>query len=244
MPETDLLLMSLVIFVPSLFALALLFFPRGTEEWMRWFALLGTAVTLVLSLVIFIDYDKMLDADGVTGATKPRHGRAAALENRAADATVRAANGQPPDSKSYVTRQSWIKRFNIEYYLGVDGISLPLTLLTTVLSFLAIIASWKIERYVKGYLALFLLLETGMVGTFLALDFFLFYIFWEIMLLPMYFLIGVWGGPRREYAAIKFFLYTLFGSVFILIALLGFYFTDVQDFVDSETVKVKMKEEI
>jgi NADH-quinone oxidoreductase subunit M len=79
---------------------------------------------------------------------------------------------------------------------------------------------------------LFLILETGMVGTFLALDFFLFYIFWEVMLLPMYFLIGVWGGPRREYAAIKFFLYTLLGSVFILIALLGFYFTDIRDFVD------------
>ncbi len=77
---------------------------------------------------------------------------------------------------------------------------------------------------------LFLILETGMVGTFLALDFFLFYIFWEVMLLPMYFLIGVWGGPRREYAAIKFFLYTLLGSVFILIALLGFYFTNIQDF--------------
>src|SRR5579884_2490992 len=84
---------------------------------------------------------------------------------------------------------------------------------------------------------LFLLLETGMVGTFLALDFFLFYIFWEIMLLPMYFLIGVWGGPRREYAAIKFFLYTLLGSVFILIALLGFYFTDVRDYVGEQQLR-------
>jgi NADH-quinone oxidoreductase subunit M len=83
---------------------------------------------------------------------------------------------------------------------------------------------------VRGYCILFLLLETGMLGTFLALDFFLFYIFWELMLLPMYFLIGVWGGPRREYAAIKFFLYTLFGSVLILIAMLAFYFTDVRDF--------------
>ena len=80
---------------------------------------------------------------------------------------------------------------------------------------------------------LFLILETGVLGTFFALDFFLFYIFWEVMLLPMYFLIGVWGGPRREYAAIKFFLYTLLGSVFILIAMLGFYFTDVRDFVSQ-----------
>src|SRR5438034_1188111 len=127
---------------------------------------------------------------------------------------------------------SWVRQFNIEYFLGVDGISVPLILLTTGLSFLAIIASWGIEKYVKGYLMLFLLLETGMVGCFVALDFFLFYIFWEVMLLPMYFLIGVWGGPRREYAAIKFFLYTLLGSVFILIALLGFYFTDVRDYAD------------
>src|SRR5258708_2265083 len=79
-----------------------------------------------------------------------------------------------------------------------------------------------------------------MIGTFLALDFFLFYIFWEVMLLPMYFLIGVWGGPRREYAAIKFFLYTLLGSVFILIGLLGFYFTDIQDFIDPRVAKEKV----
>ena len=97
------------------------------------------------------------------------------------------------------------------------------------------IASWNIDEVTsRGYCMLFLVLETGMLGTFLALDFFLFYIFWEVMLLPMYFLIGVWGGPRREYAAIKFFLYTLLGSVFILIALLGFYFTNVRDFVDPQ----------
>ena len=82
-------------------------------------------------------------------------------------------------------------------------------------------ASFGIEKGVKGYFALFLLLDTGMMGVFVALDFFLFYVFWEVMLLPMYFLIGIWGGPRREYAAIKFFLYTLFGSVLILLAMLG-----------------------
>src|SRR5258708_36666288 len=111
---------------------------------------------------------------------------------------------------------------------------MALVLLTTALSFLAMIASWKIDRYVKGYLILFLLLETGMLGTFLALDFFLFYIFWEVMLLPMYFLIGVWGGPRREYAAIKFFLYTLPATVFILIPLLPFYLTNVRDFLTPQ----------
>src|SRR5437867_5807990 len=139
-------------------------------------------------------------------------------------------------TSDWVARRQWIKQFNIDYYLGTDGISLPLILLTTVISFLAMLASWNIEKHVRGYCILFLLLETGMIGTFLALDFFLFYIFWEVMLLPMYFLIGVWGGPRREYAAIKFFLYTLLGSVFILIAMLGFYFTDVRDFVDQDAL--------
>src|SRR5262249_35804372 len=144
--------------------------------------------------------------------------------------------------KDWVSRYPWIERFRIDYYLGLDGISMPLILLTTLLSFLAMAASFNIKRYdsterfVKGYCILFLILETGMLGTFVALDFFLFYIFWEVMLLPMYFLIGVWGGPRREYAAIKFFLYTLLGSVFILIALLGFYFTNVRDFADTTVV--------
>lgn len=118
----------------------------------------------------------------------------------------------------------WIKSFNIQYYLGIDGISVTMVLLTALLSFICIFASWGIEKAVKAYFALFLLLDTGMMGVFSSLDFFLFYIFWEVMLLPMYFLIGIWGGPRREYAAIKFFLYTLFGSVFMLIAMLWMYF--------------------
>ena len=121
-------------------------------------------------------------------------------------------------------RASWIPAFNIYYFLGVDGLSLPLILLTVLLSFLGVFVSWNINKAVKGYFALFLLLDTGMVGVFLSLDFFLFYIFWEVMLLPMYFLIGMWGGPQREYAAIKFFLYTLAGSVLMLIAMLALYF--------------------
>ena len=90
--------------------------------------------------------------------------------------------------------------------MGVDGFSISMVLLTALLSFLCIFASFGIEKAVKGYFALFLLLDAGMMGVFCALDFFLFYVFWEVMLLPMYFLIGIWGGPRREYAAIKFFL--------------------------------------
>src|SRR5688572_20916357 len=121
-------------------------------------------------------------------------------------------------------KYDWIPSFQIDYFMALDGISLPLVMLTTLVSFLAMWASWPITKYVKAYCILFLLLETGMVGVFLALDFFLFYVFWEVMLLPMYFLIGIWGGPRKEYAAIKFFLYTLLGSVLMLIAILMLYF--------------------
>ena len=124
----------------------------------------------------------------------------------------------------FVERAPWIPAFNIEYYVGVDGLSVSMLLLTALLSFLCIFASWGIDKGVKGYFALFLLLDTGMTGVFVALDFVLFYVFWEVMLLPMYFLIGIWGGPRKEYAAIKFFLYTLLGSVLMLVAILALYF--------------------
>ena len=124
-----------------------------------------------------------------------------------------------------VVVKDWIPSWNVYYRLGVDGISLPLVLLTGLVSMLAALASWSINKLHKGYFILFLLLESGMMGVFLSLDFFLFYVFWEVMLLPMYFLIGVWGGPRKEYAAIKFFLYTLAGSVLMLIAMLMLYFT-------------------
>jgi NADH-quinone oxidoreductase subunit M len=129
-----------------------------------------------------------------------------------------------------IEQKEWIKSFNIEYFLGVDGISVTMVLLTGVLSFICILASfgfehWHTAKGIKGYFALFLLLEAGMMGVFESLDFFLFYVFWEMMLLPMYFLIGIWGGPRREYAAIKFFLYTLAGSVLMLVVMLAMYFT-------------------
>lgn len=125
----------------------------------------------------------------------------------------------------FVEQYSWIKTFNIEYHMGIDGLSMPMVLLTALLSFIGVFASWNIDKARKGYFILFLLLDTGMMGVFVSLDFFLFYIFWEVMLLPMYFLIGMWGGPRREYAAIKFFLYTFAGSILMLLAMLALYFT-------------------
>lgn len=125
----------------------------------------------------------------------------------------------------FVEQYNWIETFNIQYFMGIDGLSMPMVLLTALLSFIGVFASWNINKSVKGYFALFLLLDTGMMGVFVSLDFFLFYIFWEVMLLPMYFLIGMWGGKQREYAAIKFFLYTFAGSILMLLAMLALYFT-------------------
>src|SRR5215471_18247056 len=120
---------------------------------------------------------------------------------------------------------NWIPSIGVAYFFGVDGISILLVLLTTLLSVIVVVCSYsQIEENEKAYYACLLFLETGMLGVFLALDFFLFYIFWEIMLVPMYFLIGIWGAGRRLYSAIKFFLYSLFGSVFMLLGILALYF--------------------
>ncbi len=118
----------------------------------------------------------------------------------------------------------WIPSFHVAYNLGVDGLGFSLAALTALLTFLATLASWNITNRSKEYFALLLLLEVGMMGVFMALDYVLFYVFWELVLLPMYFLIGIWGGPRREYAAIKFFIYTLVGSVVMLVGILALYF--------------------
>jgi NADH-quinone oxidoreductase subunit M len=193
--------LTAILFIPAVVAafLSLPIIPKAREEAVRWITLATTAVVFVLSL--WMAWPQLF------GAVGP------------AQFTIGEAGMQG------IVKQPWIPAFNIEYLLGVDGISMPLVLLTTFLSMLAAAASWPITKHVKAYHVLFLLLETGMLGVFVSLDFFLFYVFWEVMLLPMYFLIGIWGGPRREYAAIKFFLYTLFGSVLMLLAILMLYFT-------------------
>ncbi len=124
----------------------------------------------------------------------------------------------------FVESISWIPSFGVNYKIGVDGLSFPLIFLTSLLSVLSVLYSGIIRERVKEYFALFLLLQMGMVGVFMALDLFLFYVFWEIGLVPMYFIIGIWGGARKEYAAIKFFLYTLVGSMAMLLAILTLYF--------------------
>src|ERR671932_2212677 len=120
-----------------------------------------------------------------------------------------------------VERAGWIPTFGIQYYLGIDGISLWLVLLTTFLTPITILSTFdSVHTRARSFEAFMLLLETGMLGVFLAQDLFLFYIFWEFTLVPMYFMIGIWGGPRRIYATVKFFLYTFTGSVFMLLAII------------------------
>jgi NADH-quinone oxidoreductase subunit M len=130
-----------------------------------------------------------------------------------------------PNGFRFVYEHAWIPQIGANYKFGIDGISMLLVLLTTLLGSIAILSSWTaIKDRVKEYYAFMLLLQTGMLGVFMSLDFLVFYVFWEVMLVPMYFLIGVWGGPRKLYAAIKFFLYTLAGSVLMLVGILALYF--------------------
>jgi len=183
-----------LIFLPALVALVIAFLP-ARDETLKWISLAATAVVFLMSLGMIFGWTD-----------------------------VRFHAGQEYAGMQNLFAVDWIPSFGIQYLMGTDGISFPLIALTAFITMLAMAASWPITKHVKAYCVLFLLLETGMLGVFCALDFFLFYVFWEVMLLPMYFLIGVWGGPRKEYAAIKFFLYTLFGSVLMLIAILMLYF--------------------
>ena len=202
-------LLNILIFLPAVAAVLCLVAP--TKRAAKVIAVAATGLTLLLSLGLFQHFSWWGKGAGW------------ALE----------VFGSHYGQKLFeVTRLTWITlggEARIEYFVGVDGLNFPLVILTTLITFLACLASWNIEswtinRGVRGYFALLLLLETGMIGVFVALDFFLFYVFWEVMLLPMYFLIGVWGGPKKEYAAIKFFLYTLAGSVLMLLVIVAFYF--------------------
>ncbi len=134
-------------------------------------------------------------------------------------------NYENADQMQFVENVRWIQTLGANYHVGIDGISLLLVMLTTLLGPLAVLSSWDaIENRVKEFYVFMMLLQTGMLGVFISLDFFLFYVFWEVMLVPMYFIIGVWGGPQKLYAAIKFFLYTLVGSVLLLLGILALYF--------------------
>src|SRR5512133_1301370 len=195
-------LLVLLTLLPIIGMFAVLAMPRTSLGMIRWTSLGITIVQLVIALLLWGAFDNKLG--GISD----------------------------PKSFQFVTQFPWLDlrstflgNIHIDFFIGVDGLSLPMVLLTSLVMLVATISSWTISKMEKGYFALLLLLNTGIMGTFVSLDFFLFYVFWELMLLPMYFLIGIWGGPRREYAAIKFFLYTLLGSVLMLVVMLYLYFT-------------------
>jgi NADH-quinone oxidoreductase subunit M len=241
--EYDLILMSLVIFVPAAFGVLALLFPAKWVEAVRWWALIGSALTLILSLCMLVEYYAMLDTRSDRGMRSLHH-PLNQLDARMDEAMRRETNAERGAVQGYdwIASRPWIERFDINYGIAIDGFSMPLILLTSAILFFAVIASWGIEKNVKAYFALLLTLETGVLGTFFATDLFLLFVFYEVMLIPMYFLIGFWGGGRRKYAAIKFVLYTLVGSVFLLVAIIGLYSTDVRDFVDVATVDDREKE--
>jgi NADH-quinone oxidoreductase subunit M len=216
---SDNLLLTSLWLVPLIGVVAVLALPKKAENAVKWVSLGFTSVTFVITLMVLGVYL----SEGLQ--EKSLRDRAANNKLVAVGTSGETVSDETGGGESdLVVRRSWIPYFNIQYYLGVDGISLSLVVLTGLVSLLACLASWNIEKQVKGYFALYLLLCASMIGVFISLDLFLFYVFFEVMLLPMYFLIGIWGGPRREYAAIKFLLYTLFGSVFILVAILILFF--------------------
>jgi NADH-quinone oxidoreductase subunit M len=191
----EIILLTLLLLLPILGVIPVMLVKHRSA--CRWVALSFTLATFVFSLLLLIPFDW----------------------HRGASYSYALEGGTMQSVQDVV----WVPAFNVHYKVGIDGLSLPLILLTTFITAVSCVASWKIDRMHRGYLALLLFLESSLLGVFLSLDLFQFYIFFEVSLLPMYFLIGIWGGPRREYAAIKFFLYTLVGSIALLIAVIGIY---------------------
>lgn len=240
--ELDLFLLTALVFLPAAAAILLFLFPPKWKEGMRWFATFAMAAQLALSLCTFIDYyNRVLDIRS-DRSTRTLYHPSANIDVRIEKQISDAANQRTYLSNDLVVRRPWIDSLNVYYALGVDGICLPLVILSAFVTLTAIIAGWGIENRTRGFLALILLLQTGVTGAFLSLDFFLFYVFYELMLVPMYFLIGIWGGARRKYAAVKFVIYTLVGSVGILAAMIALATTDCRDFVDQQLVQQKIQE--
>lgn len=195
-------ILTLLIFIPLLFGLIIAVLPGRMRESFKYITLLATLVQLCMSVYLYLNFKNGVDFSGVIN------------------------EGQ----YQFVQKLPWINldlgslgKMQIDYFVGIDGISITLLVMASLVMVVAALSSWEIKTNLKGFFVLFLILDMAVIGVFCALDFFLFYIFYELMLLPLYFLIGMWGGVRREYAAIKFFLYTLFGSVFMLLVMIGLY---------------------
>jgi len=189
-------ILSIILFTPLVGALVLPFVPKTAKDAIRWVANLFALAGLIVSLPLVPMFWAVKNDPGLHG--------------------FHFIEGAP---------SNWIPSIGAGFYLGIDGISFLLIMLTTLLGWISILSSWTaIQDRVKEYYIWFLVLQAGMLGVFMSLDFFLFYVFWEVMLVPMYLLIGIWGGPNKLYAAIKFFLYTLVGSVLMLLGILYLYF--------------------
>jgi NADH-quinone oxidoreductase subunit M len=213
-------------------ALPFAFITEHILSWLTFLPLLGMFLALGMHLA-GSQNDKLLRA--VCVGIMAGECVLAVLLYQMFDPTITHRSGN--DGFQFIEHAIWVRSFNIEYFVAVDGTSITMVLLTALISFVGVIASFSVEKQLKGYFAMYCLLVTGMMGVFVSLDLFLFYVFWEVMLLPMYFLIGIWGGPRKEYAAIKFFLYTLAGSVFMLLAFIALYFNAERTFlVNGATV--------
>ncbi len=194
-------LLSYIVFIPLVAALLVLLTPRVHQNLYRVLTVLGLGLTLVLIIFAITKFDGSVEA---------------------------AINSE--SNLQLVEKTEWFSmslgsmgKFSVDYFVGTDGLNIGMLLLAGIVLLIGAIASWNIKEKQKAYFGLYLLLSSSILGCFVALDFFLFYLFFEFMLLPMYFLIGIWGGPRKEYAAIKFFLYTLVGSILILIVMIGLY---------------------
>jgi NADH-quinone oxidoreductase subunit M len=195
-------MLTLLIFLPILFGVIILLLPSSMRASYKYLTLLATLLQLGISIWLYLNFK--------TGS---------------------AFGGIDHEAQfQFMQKLPWISlnlgnmgAMQADYFVGIDGISIMMLVMTSLVMVIAAISSWEIKSNLKGFFALFLLLDMALIGVFCSLDFFLFYIFYELMLLPLYFLIGMWGGARREYAAIKFFLYTLFGSVFMLLVMIGLY---------------------
>ncbi|MBS7564581.1 NADH-quinone oxidoreductase subunit M [Mucilaginibacter sp. Bleaf8] len=210
-------ILTLLIFSPALFGLIILALPSSWRASYKYITLLAALLQVGMSVSMYLNFK--------TGA---------------------AFGGFNQEGQyQFVQKLPWISlnlgstgKMQIDYFVGVDGMSIMLLVMSAVVMVIATLASWEIKSNLKGYFALFLMLDMAVMGVFSALDFFLFYLFYELMLLPLYFLIGMWGGARREYAAIKFFLYTLFGSVFMLLVMVGLYLSVTDPATGNHTFNI------
>jgi proton-translocating NADH-quinone oxidoreductase chain M len=209
-------LLSAIFLLPAIMAIPTFYIGRLKDAYARFLALGTTLLVFALSILALLVYmeEEWISLDGLP-----------------ATVTENDTDNQAGTFKLY-TAVWWVKDLGIRYALGIDGLSLPLVLLTTFVYVASVVASWEIKERVATYMAMLLVLETGIVGTFMALDFFLFFICWELTLVPMYFIIGIWGGPKREYAAIKFFIYTHIASLILLLGIIGLYIQSI-DLLDS-----------